>query len=285
MSYPASVSSTQRVLALTEIGKPLILSRLPIPFPAQHQIQIRITAAGLNPVDQLTRDTGLFLPSALGSLPTVLGDDVIGIITAIGSAVSASRFRIGERVFGQAATTPGGTQNGLQEYCVLDEACCARVPDGVGDDEAATLPTALIAAVVGLCDRESGLGFPLPWASMEGDEAGFDYGSQALLVVGGGSSCGRFAVQVAKLMGLGRIIVVAGKGNDKALRGYGATDMIDRHDGDVLARVKECAGDELAYAFDAVNGSEGQSLALDALSHRRKGKLARFVGGDWREKV
>jgi NADPH:quinone reductase len=81
-------------------------------------------------------------------------------------------------------------------------------------------------------------------------------------------------------MGLGRIIVVAGKGNDEELRGYGATDVIDRHDGDVLARVKECAGDELAYAFDAVNGSEGQSLALDALSHGRKGKLTRLVGGE-----
>jgi NADPH:quinone reductase len=149
MSSPASVSNTQRVLALAEIGKPLILSTLPIPLPAPHQIQIRITAAGLNPVDQLTRDTGLFLPSAWGALPTVLGDDVVGTVTAIGSAVSASRFQIGERVFGQAATTPGGTQNGLQEYCVLDEACCARVPDEVSDDEAATLPTALIAAVVG----------------------------------------------------------------------------------------------------------------------------------------
>jgi NADPH:quinone reductase len=81
-------------------------------------------------------------------------------------------------------------------------------------------------------------------------------------------------------MGLGRIVVVAGKGNDKELRGYGATDMIDRHDGDVLARVKECVGDELVYAFDAVNGQEGQSLALDALSPRRKGKLARLVGGE-----
>jgi NADPH2:quinone reductase len=280
MSSPASVSNTQRVLALTEIGKPLILSTLPIPLPAPHQIQIRITAAGLNPVDQLTRDTGLFLPSAWGALPTVLGDDVVGTVTATGSAVSASRFQIGERVFGQAATTPGGTQNGLQEYCVLDEACCARVPDEVSDDEAATLPTALIAAVVGLCDRESGLGFPSPWVSMEGDEAEFDYGGQTLLVVGGGSSCGKFAVQVASLMGLGRIVVVAGKGNDKELRGYGATDMVDRHDGDVLARVKECVGDELVYAFDAVNGPEGQSLALDALSHRRKGKLARLVGGE-----
>jgi NADPH:quinone reductase len=44
--------------------------------------------------------------------------------------------------------------------------------------------------------------------------------------------------------------------------------------------VKECVGDELVYAFDAVNGPEGQSLALDALSHRREGKLARLVGGE-----
>jgi NADPH2:quinone reductase len=280
MSDPATVSNRQNALILAEIGKPLILSTLPIPLPSQHQIQVRITAAGLNPVDQLTRDTGLFLPSACGSLPTVLGDDVVGTVTAIGSGVSASRFRIGERVFGQAATTLGGTQNGLQEYCVLDEACCARVPDGMSDDEAATLPTALIAAVVGLCDRGCGLGFPPPWVLVEGDEAEFDYGNQMLLVVGGGSSCGKFAVQVARLMGLGRIVVVAGKGNDKELRAYGATDVVDRHDGDVLERVKECVGDELVYALDAVNGPEGQSLAMDALSHTRRGKLARLVDGE-----
>jgi NADPH:quinone reductase len=149
----------------------------------------------------------------------------------------------------------------------------------VSDDEAATLPTALIAAVVGLCDRESGLGLPSPRVSMEGDEVGFDYGSQTLLVIGGGSSCGKFAVQVAGLMGLGRVVVVAGKGNDKELRGYDATDVIDRHGG-CAGRVKEYLGNELVYAFDAVNGPEGQSLALDVLSHRRKGKLARLVSGE-----
>ncbi|KAK9318859.1 hypothetical protein V1517DRAFT_376980 [Lipomyces orientalis] len=70
------------------------------------------------------------------------------------------------------------------------------------------------------------------------------------------------SVQLAKLAGIGRIIVVGG--NKSELKGFGATHVIDRHAGYdvVLGRVREM---------------DGQILALNALSSRKRGTLARLL--------
>jgi NADPH2:quinone reductase len=84
-------------------------------------------------------------------------------------------------------------------------------------------------------------------------------------------------VQLAKLAGLGTIVVVGG--DEAELKGYGATHILDRHGeySEVLERIRNVVGDDLQYAFDAVNTPTGQVLALNALSSTTKGKLARLV--------
>ena len=156
---------------------------------------------------------------------------------------------------------------------MLEEEFAARVPAGLSEDEVATLPTNLVAGVVGFFDEEQGLGLRVPWS-----EEGVDVGlrDHAILIIGGGANCGRFATQLAKLVGFGKIVVVGGKEDE--LKGFGATHVIDRHGGHdvVMGRVREVVGDELVYAFDAVNGPGEQHLAINALSGSRKGTLARL---------
>jgi NADPH2:quinone reductase len=131
----------------------------------------------------------------------------------------------------------------------------------------ATFPTNVSAAFVALFDV---LGLPAPW---EDDEAH----PSSLLIVGGGSNCGKFAVQFAKLAKIQNIIVIGG---DKSLlKKLGATHVIDRHlsEDAVVAKVHEVAGNDLSYALDAVNLPEGLGLALKALSGRSPGKVARLL--------
>ncbi len=45
----------------------------------------------------------------------------------------------------------------------------------------------------------------------------------------------------------------------------------------MLARIRGVVGDDLVYAFDAVNPPEGQLLGLNALSSTKKGKFARLL--------
>jgi NADPH2:quinone reductase len=131
----------------------------------------------------------------------------------------------------------------------------------------ATFPTNVSAAFVALFDV---LDLPAPWQDDEPRPS-------SLLIVGGGSNCGKFAVQLAKLAKIQNIIVVGG--DEPLLRKLGATHVIDRHlsEDAVVAKVHELAGNDLSYALDAVNMPEGLGLALRALSDRRPGKVARLL--------
>jgi NADPH2:quinone reductase len=114
------------------------------------------------------------------------------------------------------------------------------------------------------------LGLPAPWHD---DKPRPDN----ILIVGGGSNCGKFAVQLAKLAAIPNIVVVGG---EKApLRQLGATHVIDRHstEDDLVDKIRKAAGNSLHYALDAVNLPEGLSLALRALSDDQPGKVARLL--------
>lgn len=260
--------TTQKALLLTEAKTPIIFTDThPIPQPKASQLQVKVTVAGLNGHDQKVRDLGIFLDT-LG-LPVVLSNDVVGKVVKVGDGVN--RFTIGDRVVSQADFEPGTRQNGLQEYAVFHEQFTAKIPDGISDDDAATLPTNIIATLVALFND---LPIPAPWTE---DAKSFNYKNTTLLIVGGGSIAGRFAVQLAKIAGIGRIVVVGGKEDE--LKRYGATHVLDRHGGRdvVLERIRTVVGDDLIYAYDVVNLPEGQLLALNALSSHTKGYFTRLI--------
>lgn len=262
--------STQKALLVNGLSNAVVLvTDYPIPQPGPNQIQLKVSVAGLNPHDQKARDWGLFIKDRL---PASLTNDVVGTVTKLGAAVDGNQLiSVGDRVVSHAGFADGPSQNGLQEYTIADVGSFARIPDGISDDEAATLPTNIIAPLAALFVS---LGIPAPWT-----ETGksFDYASTTLLILGGGSNCGKFGVQLAALAGIGRIVVVGGP--EEELKGYGATDVLDRHGGHgvVLQRIRTVVGDDLVYAYDAINPPEGQLLGLNALSSSKKGLFARLL--------
>lgn len=134
-------------------------------------------------------------------------------------------------------------------------------------DLQATIPTNLSAAFVALFDV---LKLPPPW-DVDATRP------RSLLIVGGGSNCGRLAVQLAYLAKIENIIVVGG--DEKKLKTLGASHVIDRHlsEDQIVERVHSAAGDDLEYALDAVNFPQGLGLAFKSLSKKRAGKVARLV--------
>lgn len=263
----AKMTSTQKALLVTEIGKPVVLvTDHPIPQPGAKQIQIKVSVAGLNPHDYKAQGYNLFKDT----LPFSLSNDVVGKVSKLGEAVTG--VAVGDRVVSYGGFAPGSQQNGLQEYATADAGAFTKIPDSISDDEAATLPTNIIAPLVGLFAM---LKIPAPWTPQAKD---FDYTGTTLLLIGGGSSCGKFAVQLAKLAGIGRIVVVTGSAQER-LKKWGATHIIDRHGGydAVLGRIRDVVGDDLVYAFDAISPPEEQILALNALSSHTRGALARLL--------
>jgi NADPH:quinone reductase len=118
-----------RQIAITQTGGPdvLALRNVPVPEAKPGHIVIKLAAAGLNFIDVYHR-TGLYpLP-----LPTGLGLEGAGIVTAIGDGVS--RFRVGDRA--AFCTGPAGA---YAEYACVKETSAVGVPHGIDLEVAAAI--------------------------------------------------------------------------------------------------------------------------------------------------
>src|SRR5262245_57298312 len=94
---------TMKAVRIHSFGGPdvLRLEDISVPEPGRLEVQIRVHAAGVNPVDWKIRE-GLLgqLP-----LPSIMGSDFSGVIEAIGPEVE--EFRVGQAVLGSVGDESG----------------------------------------------------------------------------------------------------------------------------------------------------------------------------------
>jgi NADPH2:quinone reductase len=178
-----------------------------------------------------------------------------------------TNFKLGAHVFGQGspvAITPDST--GLQEYATLLVSDSAVVPEGFSDDQVATLPVNAVTAFTALFNSKN-FAFPFPRTEK------FDYASQTLVILGGGSNVGRLTLQFAKMVGLGKVIAVASISGEEELKELGATHVVDRYSDDVVRDVQAAAGgpEEVTNVFDCVNWT--YELAAELVSATRQNNI------------
>jgi NADPH:quinone reductase-like Zn-dependent oxidoreductase len=114
----------------------LALVERPTPRPDEGELLVSVRAVGLNRADLLQR-LGRY-PAPPGWPTDVPGLEYAGVVTALGEGVT--RFAIGDRVMGLVG---GGA---MVEQLVIHEAEAIRVPDRLGDIEAAAVPEAFLTA-------------------------------------------------------------------------------------------------------------------------------------------
>ncbi len=125
----------------------------------------------------------------------------------------------------------------MAEKTVIPEGYHVPVPEGVDAVTAAALPASALASI-----------FPLKWGAklQEGE---------TVLVNGATGVSGRLAVQIAKLLGAGRVVGTGRNPNSmKQVRGFGADAVIDLNQSD----------EKLAEAFKNEAGA-GYDVILDFL--------------------
>src|SRR4051812_11348387 len=71
-------------------------ANVPEPGVGPGDVLVRVSAAGINPLDRMVRD-GAFKRLLNYKTPFVLGHDVAGVVTRIGSSVS--EFKVGDKIF------------------------------------------------------------------------------------------------------------------------------------------------------------------------------------------
>src|SRR6202522_2522445 len=103
------------------------------PQAGDGQILIRVTAAGINPIDWKIRSGAMkaFMPLRL---PTILGYDYSGVVRSVGKRVEG--YAEGDEVFGRGSRT-------YAEFLLADLAGLSKLPLGLNPIDAAALPVVL----------------------------------------------------------------------------------------------------------------------------------------------
>ncbi|KAJ6171151.1 hypothetical protein N7470_000218 [Penicillium chermesinum] len=207
-----------------------------VPVPNAGQVVIRVVVSGTNPKDW--KVPAWFADKG----PTNQGDDIAGYIEAVGDDVVG--FKKGDKVAAfHEMRTPFGSYG---EYAIAYAYTTFHIPEKTSFEEAATLPLAYMTAALG---NYQALNLPLPWNPTSE--------RLPLVVYGGATAVGAFAIKLAKISNIHPIIAVAGRGSafvESLLDRSKGDTIVDYREGDeaVQAKIKAAAGGPVYHAFDAV---------------------------------
>lgn len=220
------------------------------------EIAVKITATAINPVDWKIRDYGLFLVPNW-QYPVILGSDGSGTVAAVGQDVS--NFSVGDRVFFQSGYGDDDVST-FQEYIKLPAEIVAKAPKNISDEEASGIVLATFAGATAFYDK-TGQGLKVPWS-----EGGSEVGKgKSVVVLGGSSSVGQYAIQLARLSGFDRIVTNASAAHHDYLKSLGAHVVLDRHASGVKDFQKALEGSPLEFVFDSIAVKETQVLGVEIL--------------------
>jgi NADPH:quinone reductase-like Zn-dependent oxidoreductase len=212
---------------------------LPKPQRAKDRVLVRVTAAGVTPLEYTVLSGGH--PRARA--PLVPGNEGVGVVEDPGD----SGLAVGSRVM---FTGPYGVgENGTWQEWLLVRPEHLASPDAIGDVVAASIPVAYLTAQISLTD------------------AGFKPG-MTVLAPGIGGSVGNATYQLARAQGAGKVISTAGSAAKAArARELGFEDVIDlTAEGlaDGVRRITDGKGVDIV--IESI-GNAVTSEALSSLSH------------------
>ncbi|MEU7139694.1 NADP-dependent oxidoreductase [Nocardia sp. NPDC046473] len=228
-----------RAVIYETFGGPEVLElrEVPQPHAGPRAVRVRVTAAGLNPMDwgiaarpEAAAQFGITVPSGFGY-------DFAGVIDEIGD--DATGFAVGDRVYG------GALGRAVADFVVVETPATAaemlwHTPAGISDEVAATLPVAGMTAAAALAAIELRSG-------------------DTVLIGGAAGGVGVFAMQLAKLFGA-KVIGTASASTFEFLRRFG-TEPVAYGPG-LADRVRTLAPEGVTAATDLF-GTETAETALD----------------------
>jgi NADPH:quinone reductase-like Zn-dependent oxidoreductase len=231
----------------------LTLVQRKLPALEPNEVGIKITATAINPVDHKMRDHDAFIKE----YPAVLGSDAAGVVVAIGADVTG--LRVGDRVFFQGIIGNYDSST-FQQYCKMPAELLSKTPNNISDEEAAGIMLATMAVVTAFY-AEEGHGMTPPW-----EDGGRNIGNgKSIVIIGGASSVGQYAIQMARLSGYERIVTNASSTNHDFLKSIGAHVVLERSVSTPAAFSDAMGEFPLDFAFDAISAPATQKLGIEIL--------------------
>ena len=256
------MAETHRAAILAEKGVPLSIVDRTTPEPGPDEVLLEVKAVALNPVDWYQRDFGM---PPIPHYPAVVGSDVAGLVMKVGSNVRNAP-PAGARAIAFASSF---YQDGSPDHAAFQKRVLARsegvirLPDALSFAEGAIFPLAVLTALSG-------------WTTIDipPDTKYTRDDKQAVLIWGGASSVGTFAVQSAKSMGF-TVYTTASAKNHAYLKKLGADVVFDYKAADVVRQIVDtvkkdsvklqtaycAANDSLQPTLDVLKETKGDAVA------------------------
>ncbi|KAF8072226.1 chaperonin 10-like protein [Lyophyllum atratum] len=249
-------TNTQKALLLESKQGRFVVDTRPIPKPGPDELLVKVLATALNPVDWKIQKYGAFI----NDFPAVLGTDGAGEVQEVGEGVTA--FSKGDKVVFQG--TFDSDEATFQQFTITDAATTAKIPATLSVEEASTIPVALTAAYVGLYNSKP-YGLELAWP-LDPSNRG-KYSGTPIVILGGASSVGQYAIQLAKLSGFSPIIATASPKHTDYLKSLGATHILDRNlpTASLQASINKLTNAPITIVYDAISSKTTQQTGHDLL--------------------
>ncbi|GGL99984.1 NAD(P)H-quinone oxidoreductase [Micromonospora yangpuensis] len=245
-----------RAITIPEPGGPdaLVWSEVPDPQPAPGEVVVAVRASAVNRADLLQRQGHYPPPAGASAYP---GLECSGVVAALGPEVTG--WTVGQEV---CALLAGG---GYAERVAVPAGQLLPVPAGVDLVDAAALPE--VACTV--------------WSNVV-QLAGLTRG-ETLLVHGGGSGIGTFAIQLGTALGA-TVLATARSAKQDRLRALGAAHLIDYREQDFVEEVRRITDGRGADVILDIMGASylgrnvsalatGGRLVVIGMQGGRKGEL------------
>ncbi|PZU15077.1 MAG: hypothetical protein DI606_00475 [Sphingobium sp.] len=178
----------------------IVVQESDVPVPGPGEILVKVSAAGVNPVDWKIRE-GHMKDMLAFAFPTTLGSELAGTVVALGEGVTD--LAPGDRVHGST-----GALGAFAEFAVIARNAIAKIPDKLDFSEAAALPVGVLTAT----------------AAFKAGAVGRD---TRLLIHAASGGVGTVAIQLAHALGA-EVTALGSASNLDLLRSLGAHHAVDR---------------------------------------------------------
>lgn len=215
----STTPTTMRAIRYQAVGGPDViqLEHVAVPQPGPGEALVQVAAAGINFADIARRYNRYLEPTPIPYIP---GSEIVGTIVALGPETpQEGPLRVGARVLGLCAS------GGYAEYVATSTRMLAPAPSGPSDTDLVALPVQGVTAY-----------------HLLKTSARLAQGETVLINAAGGG-VGVLAIQVARLLGAGKIIAAAGSDDKEELaRSLGADEFINYRTEDLTERVRVFTG-------------------------------------------
>ena len=228
-----------KAIRFHELGGPEVLRLEDVAErrPEAGEVLLAVEAVGLNRAESMYYHGQYF---ERPELPSGLGYEAVGTVTAVGPGVDASR--VGTRV----GTIPGYSMNRypvLAEAAVVPESVLAPIPDTYSATDGA-------AVWMQYCTAYGAL---VPFGRVASGDA--------VLITAASSSVGLAAIQIVRAQGGTSIATTRTSAKRAQLRALGADHVVVTEEEDLAARVRDITGGTGArVVFDPVGGEAMNAL-------------------------